>query len=411
MLETRDLESLIDSLRAQVEELEHRESNSEPIQDVADSIISLIDSLPFIDSLNKKQKALLLYYKGRALVAVNIMDRRAEESLSKSIKLDPTSIQAWNWLGEVFYHKKDYKQSKQCFEGGIEISGENKDSLRKLSMVKRFLGENEERKLNVKESVDLAKRAVSMDICDGFSWYVLGNAHLTNFFTNNPTAEELNTALKAYAQAERNLAKPIPDLFYNRGTAYKFLESYQSAFNEFQRAHSLDSTLNADSACASIYSQISQIMNCINTKCRLKKKALINILASIPTSLTSQPFSVPYKLSTIDQLKLGTNTGTILACKLVSVISQDINSTPAIFIVTDKLSNFFVLSLYNSSQGTFEHLKFASGIFIKDACLFRVVFEGMEYLNVRVSDPNNFMVDNKIIKEAFTPSQVINQAL
>jgi len=33
---------------------------------------------------------------------------------------------------------------------------------------------------------------------DSQSWYVLGNAHLTNFFVNDENVSELERALKAY---------------------------------------------------------------------------------------------------------------------------------------------------------------------------------------------------------------------
>jgi hypothetical protein len=55
---------------------------------------------------------------------------------------------------------------------------------------------------------------------------VLGNAHLTNFFVNNENVSELELALKAYSQTERNLKEPNPDMFFNRATIYEYLERY-----------------------------------------------------------------------------------------------------------------------------------------------------------------------------------------
>jgi hypothetical protein len=37
-----------------------------------------------------------------------------------------------------------------------------------------------------------------------------------------------------------------PDLFYNRGTIYEYLESYQLAVKDFETANSIDPSLNAD---------------------------------------------------------------------------------------------------------------------------------------------------------------------
>jgi len=49
-----------------------------------------------------------------------------------------------------------------------------------------------------KESIDLATKAVSIDIKDPQSWYILGNAHLTCYFLETDRYEHLNFALKAY---------------------------------------------------------------------------------------------------------------------------------------------------------------------------------------------------------------------
>jgi len=67
-------------------------------------------------------------------------------------------------------------------------------------MVLRMLEEAdaEKKKKNYLESIALANKSVALDLGDSQSWYVLGNAHLTNFFVNNADIEQLNLALKAY---------------------------------------------------------------------------------------------------------------------------------------------------------------------------------------------------------------------
>lgn len=59
--------------------------------------------------------------------------------------------------------------------------------------------EPEERKEAFKKSIDLANKALLKNLADSESWYVLGNAFLTNFFQNNGDPEQLNQALKAYS--------------------------------------------------------------------------------------------------------------------------------------------------------------------------------------------------------------------
>jgi tetratricopeptide (TPR) repeat protein len=71
----------------------------------------------------------------------------------------------------------------------------------------------------------------------------LGNAHLTNFFTNNESTEQLELALKAYAQSEKWMKIGNPDLFCNRATILEYLERYAEAIRDYNVAHSIDPTL------------------------------------------------------------------------------------------------------------------------------------------------------------------------
>lgn len=50
----------------------------------------------------------------------------------------------------------------------------------------------------MEKSVELSKEAVKLEIKDGKNWYVLGNAYLSNFFSNLKSLEELQNALKSY---------------------------------------------------------------------------------------------------------------------------------------------------------------------------------------------------------------------
>jgi len=72
---------------------------------------------------------------------------------------------------------------------------------------------------------------------DAQSWYVLGNAHFTNFFSNNEDITQLTKALKAYAQTEKLMKEPNPDLFFNRATILEYLERYAEAIRDYNLAH------------------------------------------------------------------------------------------------------------------------------------------------------------------------------
>jgi len=87
--------------------------------------------------------------------------------------------------------------------------------------LEHLIKDGDSKKKNVVRSIDLAKTALNIDLKDGESWYVLGNAYMFNFFVNMTLITELHNALKAYNQAEANLMKSNPDLHYNRANVFK----------------------------------------------------------------------------------------------------------------------------------------------------------------------------------------------
>ena len=165
-----------------------------------EDITNLLDSKPIEFVQNKREKADLLYLRGKALDYLPEYSKNAEDFLSKSIKLLPSKYEAWDALGHVYWKKRDLPAAKKCFEGSLDQNDKNKEALRHLSMVLRMLEEPnaEQKKKNYKESIALASKAVGLELGDSQSWYVLGNAHLTNFFVNDDTVEQLTLALKAY---------------------------------------------------------------------------------------------------------------------------------------------------------------------------------------------------------------------
>ena len=54
----------------------------------------------------------------------------------------------------------------------------------------------------------------------------MGNAYLTNFYTNMKTIHELNLALKCYKQSKQFMNDPPSDMHYNMATVYNYLQDY-----------------------------------------------------------------------------------------------------------------------------------------------------------------------------------------
>jgi len=121
---------------------------------------------------DKTQKAHLLYLRGKVLDFMPEYTKQAEENLSKAIKLQPTKTEAWDALGHVYWKKNDLTASRKCFEGSLEQNENNKETIRNLSMVCRQIQETDDkkRKDNFALSIQLANKAVALDLKDPQSW-------------------------------------------------------------------------------------------------------------------------------------------------------------------------------------------------------------------------------------------------
>jgi Tfp pilus assembly protein PilF len=72
-----------------------------------DETLALLDSKPIDLIKNKKEKADILYLRGKCLDFNPEYSKQAEENLSKSIKLMPNKKEAWDALGHVYWKKND----------------------------------------------------------------------------------------------------------------------------------------------------------------------------------------------------------------------------------------------------------------------------------------------------------------
>lgn len=384
------------------------------ITELARSILTVVEGLEPLEELPTHSRAQALLHKGIALSAQETYDKAAEEALTRSIKLEPSNGDSWNCLGEIFYLKKDFAQARRCFEGSLESAGDNKTALQKLSMISRLIEDSTEKAQAVKDSVELARKALALDMRDGYSWYVLANAHLTNYFVNNLPSLEIQKALKAYRQAEKLLPVPEVDLHCNRGVAFKYMELYQEACEDFSKAHELDKDMGADQELAGIVERVGTIVGHIRSKGGLKKKEITRMVKRIPMVLKNSPFGEGYLILTVKQLVYGVNSRTILSLKVVSSLNKEESEVPAVFLVCDGSGEFFSLSVYNNSRGMHQNIIDSAGAFIKDPVLvpMRLNIQGLlsEYNSVKVIDPNNIMLSDKDIRESVVPSMLINQS-
>ena len=216
-------------------------------------------------ALPGKERAQRAYIRGKALDAKEGYDPEAEVWLSRAVKLDPTAVEKWNALGHSFWKKGDLEAARGCFAkgcGGDDPSSlpQNAVSLREMSKLLRQvpkLATSESSELEAKrpdnnntssgvwndsilateegrlrESLTKARQAVSLDVQDAESWFVLGNAYVSMFFKVEADPALMDKALAAYGRSERNGGERNPDLFFGRAQVHRYKEEYQRAADD-----------------------------------------------------------------------------------------------------------------------------------------------------------------------------------
>lgn len=345
--------------------------------------------------LEKTDRATFQMLKGKALNVREDYDPEAHEALSKAVKFNPKLAEAWNELGECYWKKGQITKARNCFEGILKVR-KDKVSLRNLSMVLRQVGETEEERLhNILESVTKAKEALQLDIADGKSWSILGNAYLTVHFSGAQNVKSLQQALAAYSRAiEDPRMQCCSDLFHNWAMALRHGEDYQFALEQLERACSLEphwTQLREKSQ--NLIAYLQRVADAIAHKGHLKPRKVKSLLSSVK----AQPVKslVPAKLR---DLSPGKNTNCALAVKVAcSVLSQE--RFPFTICVLDEDAACLAVNVYNMAEGR----GFVTGdsVLIPQPYLHhvKVNHQGckLSFPSIRVDSPLDLIVNGKTV--------------
>jgi tetratricopeptide (TPR) repeat protein len=254
----------------------------DPVARQADAaaILSLVDAIPR-SADSRRARAVRCFVRGKLLDEGDANVSEAVEELSRAVKLYPTLGGAWNQLGTCMWKKGDVQLAHDCWQSTLMHCTEQehcKEAMRKLSMAFRSSKGN-----NPDESLRLAKELISRDMSDTQSWTNLGNAYMSYFFASSLDREDLFRALKAYHRSDLDGQSQDPDLHYNKGTVYRYLEDYQNAMIELQRADELDKELNASVHVEQMRKLVLEMHSMIARQCNIKPGRLATVLAILPT--------------------------------------------------------------------------------------------------------------------------------
>ncbi|XP_003280932.1 tetratricopeptide repeat protein 5 [Nomascus leucogenys] len=355
-------------------------------------------------------KAQVLMLTGKALNVTPDYSPKAEELLSKAVKLEPELVEAWNQLGEVYWKKGDVAAAHTCFSGALTHC-RNKVSLQNLSMVLRQLRTDteDEHSHHVMDSVRQAKLAVQMDVHDGRSWYILGNSYLSLYFSTGQNPKISQQALSAYAQAEKvdRKASSNPDLHLNRATLHKYEENYGEALEGFSRAAALDPAWpEPRQREQQLLEFLDRLTSLLESKGKVKTKKLQSMLGSLrPAHLgpcgdghyqSASGQKVTLELKPLSTLQPGVNSGAVILGKVVFSLTTE-EKVPFTFGLVDSDGPCYAVMVYNIVQSW--------GVLIGDSVaipepnlrLHRIQHKGKDYSfsSVRVETPLLLVVNGK----------------
>lgn len=310
-----------------------------------------------------KHKAEFLLHKGRCLNVSPEFSAVAEECLSRAVKLEPGLVEGWNTLGEQYWKKGDLIGAKNCFTGALQ-QNKNKVSLRNLSMVLRQLpsADSESHNKQVMESVDMARQAVQLDVTDGTSWYILGNAYVSLFFTCGQNPQLSQQALSSYAQSEKvdKAASCYPELHFNRATLFQYEEMFGSALGGYSRAASLDLSWEEPPEREKLLLEyLEKVTELIQNKGKVKARRLRTMLSNLNTSAlgpcSSPQFRSPTGRSgsleprTLSSLSHGNNIGVAALGKVVFSLASE-GRMAFTFGMVDSQETCIVVMVYNTAD-------------------------------------------------------------
>jgi len=300
------------------------------------------------------------------------------------------------------WKKPDIDQAIKYFKNALELDPNNKTSLRSLSMIVRTKETDslEEKKKIAEESLEYAKKAISLDMKDSISWYVYGNAFFYKAFIDKNTYNDLRLALSAYNKSQEKVSKyKNPDLFYNRGVVHSYLENYENAYNDFKEANSIDETLKSNEICNNIIESVKSTCKLIKNQCSLKPKKLAQIVNTIPSNLKED---VQYKIINTKNLIEGENHGKLLTGKIITEVKSCFE-VPISLVCVDYSGEFLCLSLYNISKEFLQTISLMKSTFvILNPNMKKISMKGIdgdnkvyEYPCIQVSNLSELLVDGK----------------
>jgi tetratricopeptide (TPR) repeat protein len=349
-----------------------------------------------------------------------------EKAFVDAVKLDPDNVQCWNGAAKALWKKGDLQSAQLCYQRSLEHKP-GKLAYQNLSMLQRQVAKGqkqEQSQQNINESLVNAKAAVALDVQDGHSWYLLGNAYLFQAFCvpSNERDELIDKSLKTYKHAMK-LHKSETcnvDLRFNYGVVCKYLEQHLEALRAFEYCDKMDATLCANDQKDEITHTLSQLTTLVDTKCGMKAKRIAKVQENIASGEKQQSSTRHLKFVTLGELSgiassQNNPKTSALSCSVVHTVPVR-SAVPLVYVCMDSQGQFFALTIYGLeenklqmmlSRAKHKTLQIVSPAFHK----VEITWQNRTYHFpcIRVNQLSTLVVDGQpVMTTSKTPGQAIN---
>ena len=262
--------------------------------------------------------------------------------------------------------------------------------------------------------MQLSKDAVALDVRDGTSWYILGNAYLAQFFQCGQLSNVLKCSMNAYCKAgEDAKVESDPDYHYNRAIVYKYLDDYCNALLFFNNALEIQPQFpDCVRELGSLREQLLKTHSLIQSKGKFKVKKLNSLLKTLKEK-SSRVTPTKLTLSSFNDLSEGVNASTAIHCTLVSSVVPSVQ-TPFVAVCIDADLTCFAVNLYNIDSVKGPTVGDIITIPYPNKSTIDITIEGQQLLFglIRVESPLNVMVNGRqSSKVTVAPLQLTTTAL
>jgi len=327
--------------------------------------------------------------------------------LTKSIKLHASApTHYWNTLASTYEKLQKITEALRCYESGIEVKG-NVEGYCAMSRLVRSGGEGK-----WEESEQYAKKAIQLDLENPLSWYTLANCYLTRFFSHTFSLTDIRLSLSCYSRSSGLTGgEDNPDLYFNRGTLWKYLEEFERAKEDFDKVESIDEGLEGGRYGREIENWVSRISEIVSRRGRLKEKKLKLIMSNLESCVVPQGEGKTHTLvKGVKELKVGSweeerkNHDKALALGVLMPLG-DIKTPPAKYLCVDTAGDCSVLSIYHLS--TDANLSDKDKVIILSPIVKEMKIGEKGYLGVQLLDPKKLVVNGRMADfRKFTPAKI-----